>query len=67
MPLYEYKCPKCSVRYEYNLALREVDKFKPTCPERSCDKEVMIKQITSHASFNIKGNNSCSTPKRYRS
>ena len=33
MPRYDFACPKCEHREEYNVAVERRDTFQPACPE----------------------------------
>lgn len=51
MPLYEYKCPKCSKEFERLLGHKEADKPQecPKCQTKECKKQI------SRTSFSLKG------------
>ena len=50
MPLYEYKCPNCQVKFEQ---LQRMMDPAPPCPK--CNFEPVTKQISQGTSFELKG------------
>ena len=54
MPIYQYACPKCSEEIEL---FRPMNAEAPSC--QKCGTE-LEKQISAHAGYSIKGNNSAS-------
>ena len=53
-PVYEYRCPVCQLSCEILKPISKADEVEE-CPV--CEKEIMIKKITS-ASFVINGSSS---------
>ena len=60
MPIYEYECKKCGAIFEAIV--------KPSDSVHcDCGSDEVEKQLTSHSSYSITGNNTASvTPKRFR-
>jgi putative FmdB family regulatory protein len=53
MPIYEYKCPKCSAQFERLLRSHEREEPQP-CPNKKCNV-VEAKKLISRTSFTLKG------------
>lgn len=50
MPIYEYRCPKCS--HEFEVLHRKVNAPPPKCPE--CGHEP-VEKLVSVTNFELKG------------
>ena len=53
VPIYEYKCPKCSIQFDRLLRSSERDEPQK-CPNEKCD-EKEAKKLVSRTSFTLKG------------
>jgi len=53
MPMFEYKCPKCGIKFERLLRSSERDEPQ-ACPDKKCG-EKKTKKLISQSSFMLKG------------
>lgn len=53
MPIFEYRCAKCGIKFERLLRSRERNE-QQACPNEKCD-EKEAKKLISRSSFMLKG------------